>query len=253
VGEEAAGGAGRNSIDGGTGYIGWTERSEEHGMKFVVYGATGKTGSRVVKELLGRGHSVTAISRHASEMTPAPGLTTIDDDMSDVDGMAQEIRGADAVVSAYAPPPEDTGQVVEVTNRLVAAVKKARGVRLIVVGGAASLLVAPGVTLRQSGHLPEEWIPIADAHIRVLEDLRKTDIDWTYFSPAAFFGPGEKTGKFRLGKDELIADAQGNSRISMEDYAIALVDELERAQHRRERFPRRSRPVSVVRGRRGGT
>jgi putative NADH-flavin reductase len=99
---------------------------------------------------------------------------------------------------------------------------------------AGSLFVAPGVTLRASGHLPKEWMPIADAHIEVLGNLKKSS-NWTYFSPAAFFEPGERTGKFRLGKDDLIADTQGNSRISFEDYAIALVDELENPQHYRER------------------
>ena len=92
------------------------------------------------------------------------------------------------------------------------------------------------MTLRESGHLPKEWIPIVDAHIQVLRNLKQSSINWTYFSPAGFFEPGERTGKFRLGKDDLITDAQGNSRISFEDYAIALVDELENPRHQGERF-----------------
>jgi NAD(P)H-binding len=139
-------------------------------------------------------------------------------------------------ISAYGPPPDDTSQIIGVMDRLVKAIEEAAGPRLIVVGGAASLFVAPGVTVRQSGHLPKEWIPIVDAHIQVLRNLKQSNIDWTYFSPAAFFEPGERKGKFRLGKDDLITDAQGNSRISFEDYAIALVDELENPQHHRERF-----------------
>jgi hypothetical protein len=118
-----------------------------------------------------------------------------------------------------------------VTERLVEGVKKNGGPRLVVVGGAGSLFVAPGVTLKNSGHLPPEWVPIVDSHIKVLDNLKKSSIDWTYFSPAAFFEPGERTGKFRLGKDDLIADEKHNSRISMEDYAIALVDELEKPRH----------------------
>jgi putative NADH-flavin reductase len=105
-----------------------------------------------------------------------------------------------------------------------------------VVGGAGSLFVAPGITLRESGHLPKEWIPIVDAHIQVLRNLEQSSIDWTYFSPAGFFEPGERTSKFRLSKDDLITDAQGNSRISFADYAIALVDELEKPEHHRARF-----------------
>jgi uncharacterized protein len=201
-------------------------------MKIVLYGATGHAGSRILAELVRRGHTVKAISRHAKEKIPAAGVTTVDDDMSDVGRMAEAIKGSDAVVSAYAPPQNDTDQLVGVTERLVEAVEKNGGPRLVVVGGAGSLLVAPGVTLRASGHLPPEWVPIVDSHIKVLENLKKSSIDWTYFSPAAFFEPGERTGKFRLGKDDLIADERGNSRISMEDYAIALVDELEKPQHR---------------------
>jgi putative NADH-flavin reductase len=112
---------------------------------------------------------------------------------------------------------------------------------------AGSLFVAPGVTLRASGHVPKEWLPIVDAPIQVLRHLKQSSIDWTYFSPAGFFEPGERTGKFRLGKDDLITDAQGNSRISFEDYAIALVDELENPQHHRSRIViQRYIPVTLV-------
>ena len=96
--------------------------------------------------------------------------------------------------------------------------------------------MAPGVTLVDSGYLPEAYHPIARAHIRALNVLRESSIDWTYLAPAAYFIPGERTGKFRLGNDELIANERQESRISMEDYAIALVDELEKPQHRRQRF-----------------
>jgi uncharacterized protein len=98
------------------------------------------------------------------------------------------------------------------------------------------LEVAPGVTLLASGHLPEQWVSIATSHSKVLDILRTSDVNWTYFSPAAFFEPGERTGKFRMGKDSLIVDSNGQSRISMEDYAIALVDELEKPEHERDRF-----------------
>jgi len=123
-----------------------------------------------------------------------------------------------------------------VTEREIAAVKKVGQIRLVVVGGAGLLEVAPGVTLLASGHLPAARVPIATSHEKALKLLQKSDIDWTYFSPAAFFEPGERTGKFRLGTTELIADSKGESRISMEDYAIALVDELEQPVHRRAQF-----------------
>jgi putative NADH-flavin reductase len=153
-----------------------------------------------------------------------------------VDHIATVIAGADAVVSAYGPPPDNTDLLIGATKRLVDAARKARVPRLIVVGGAASLEVAPGVTLLASGHLPEQWVAIATSHAKVLEMLRASDINWTYFSPAGFFEPGERMGKFRLGKDSLIMDANGQSRISMEDYAIALVDELEKPAYERSRF-----------------
>jgi uncharacterized protein len=203
-------------------------------MKIVLYGATGNAGSRILQELTSRGHSVVAVARNPDKIQA--GIKSVRDDLSSVDRIAEIITGADAVVSAYMPPPNDTDQLVEVTKRQTAAVRKANGPRLIVVGGAASLEVASGVTLLASGHLPHEWLPIARSHAEALEVLRSSDINWTYFSPAAFFEPGTRTGKFRLGKDRLVADDQGNSRISYEDYAVALVDELEHPAHERARF-----------------
>ena len=204
-------------------------------MNVILYGATGKSGVRILTELLSRGHNVTAVARNPTGLPT--GVKTVKDDLSDVNNIAAVISGTDAVISAYAPPPDDTDQLLGVTERQIEAVRRVgKNTRLIVVGGAGSLEVAPGVTILQSGHLPAEWIPIATSHEKALELLKKSDINWTYFSPAGFFEPGERTGKFRLGTNQLIADAQGNSRISMEDYAIALVDELEKPSHQRARF-----------------
>ena len=205
-------------------------------MKVVLYGATGKAGSVILKELIDRGHVVIAAARTPEKVPKVKNVTVVQDDLSNPSKTASVVKTGDAVISAYGPPPDDTSQIIGVMDRLVKAIEEAGGPRLIVVGGAGSLFVAPGVTLRASGHVPKEWIPIVDAHIEVFGNLKKSGIDWTYFSPAGFFEPGERTGKFRLGKDDLIADAEGNSRISFEDYAIALVDELENPQHHRERF-----------------
>ena len=203
-------------------------------MNVVLYGATGSAGSRILKELTSRGHQVTAVARDISKLPST--VTAKRDDLSDVDIIASIIQGADAVVSAYGPPQDDTDALLGVTERQIAAVKKAGNIRLVVVGGAGSLEVAPGVTLLASGHLPAQWIPIAASHDRALKMLQASDINWTYLSPAAFFEPGERTGKFRLGTNQLITDSKGDSRISLEDYAIALVDELERPAHERARF-----------------
>ena len=205
-------------------------------MQIALYGATGKSGSRILTELLSRGHQVTAIVRNPTKLAAQPGLTIVQGDVSSADAIAAKIEGADAVVSAYAPPADDTDQLLPVTEHFIEAVKQTGNPRLVIVGGAGSLEVAPGVTIIASGHLPAEWMPIAVSHEKVLEQVKKSDINWTYFSPAGFFVPGERTGKFRLGTDQLIANEQGDSRISLEDYAIALVDELEKPQFERRRF-----------------
>ena len=205
-------------------------------MNVVVYGATGHAGSEIVKELVRRGHTVTAVARKLDSLTPQPGVTLKTDDLSNVDAIAAIIKGADVVVSAYAPPTDQTDALVDVTRRQIEAVKRSGGPRLLVVGGAGLLEVAPGVTLIKSGHLPADYMPIATSHEKALGVLRGSDINWTYLSPAAFFVPGERTGKFRLGTKELIADAKGESKISFADYAIALVDEIERPAHERASF-----------------
>lgn len=205
-------------------------------MNVVLYGGTGKAGSRILKELLSRGHQVKAVARDTAKLPQSPGLTTETGDLNDVAAITRAIKGADAVISAYAPPMDAVEELVAVTKRLTDAVKVAGEPRLLMVGGAGSLEVEPGVQLVDTPSLPEAWRPIALAHRGALQVLKSSDVDWTYLSPAALFEPGERTGKFRLGKDNLIVDEKGDSRISMEDYAIALVDELEKPEHFCQRF-----------------
>ena len=206
-------------------------------MKIALYGATGNSGSRILKELVSRGHEVIVIARDPSTVSVPEGNVTVrQDDLSDPQKIAAAVDGADVVVSAYAPPHDDTDAIVGVTQRQVTALHQSPSTRLVVVGGAGGLNVAPGVTLVESGYLPEAYLPIARSHVKALDILKGSDTDWTYLAPAAYFEPGQRTGKFRLGKDDLVANAQQESRISMEDYAIALVDELEQPRHRRQRF-----------------
>jgi putative NADH-flavin reductase len=209
-------------------------------MHIALYGATGKAGSRILTELLSRDHQVTAIVRNPASLAPQPNLTVKQGDADSAPAIAAAIKGTDAVVSAYAPPPDSTDKLLAVTQNFIDAVKQTstsgKVPRFLFVGGAASLEVAPGVTVLASGHLPAEWRPIAQSHSDALDLIKKSDINWTSFSPAGVLEPGERTGKFRLGKDTLITDDQQNSRISMEDYAIALVDELETPRHERQRF-----------------
>lgn len=204
-------------------------------MKVAVIGATGNAGSRITAELQKRGHNVRAIVRSRDKISPTKGLEVAASDLSDVAQLADILKGADAVVSAYRPPVDNNDQIIGTTKRITEAAKRNKQ-RLLVVGGAGGLFVAPGVTAIASGHLPEFALPIAKAHEQVRQNLEASGADWTYFAPAGLFEPGERTEKFRLGKDDLIVDTNGNSRISMEDYAIAAVDELEKPKHRGERF-----------------
>jgi uncharacterized protein len=205
-------------------------------MNVVLYGASGMIGSRVLNELVSRGHRVIAVVRDPSKVPANPNVAAVKGDILDPDDVAAKARGADGVISSYSPGAGDVNDLLTATRSLIAGLHKAGVWRLIVVGGAGSLLVAPGVDLIDSGHLPEQWKAIAIAHRDALNLLRESDLAWTYFSPAAFIEPGQRTGRFRLGGDSLIADEQGNSRISAEDYAIALVDELENPKHVRGRF-----------------
>jgi uncharacterized protein len=199
-------------------------------MKVVLFGASGMIGSRILQELVDRGHDVTAVVRTPEKITAA-GVRALEGDVTDESTVASTIKGADAVISAYAPPPGHEEAIVKATQSLVAGLNQAGVKRLLFVGGAGSLEVAPGVRLADAPNFPEAFKAIALAHCDVLSDL-----DWTYLSPAAFIQPGERTGKFRLGGTRLVTDEKGDSRISAEDYAIALVDELENPTHVRQQF-----------------
>lgn len=212
-------------------------------MKIVLLAATGQAGRSVLSELLSRGHEVTAVARNPGKLPSS--ISTIRDDLSSADRIAEIIAGADAVISAFGPAKDDarffseisyTDQLPSVTARAVTAVRNAGVPRLIVVGGVGSLWFSPGVTVLDSGHWPDNLAPIATSHIKTLVALRASDINWTYFSPPMLIEPGVRTGVFRLGGDDLIVDADGMSWVSFEDYALALVDELERPAHERARF-----------------
>jgi putative NADH-flavin reductase len=205
-------------------------------MKILLFGATGQAGSRVLNELLERGHEVTAVVRDPAKLPPRDRLTVIEGDVSQPDKIVAASAGAGALVSAYGPGPEHPELLLGATKKLLEAAKASGVPRFLWVGGAGALEVAPGVTLIASGHLPEEWMGIAVAHADALELARKSDVNWTSLAPSAFFEAGERTGKFRLAKDSLISDEQHNSRISFEDFAVALVDELENPRHERQRF-----------------
>jgi uncharacterized protein len=207
-------------------------------MKVVLFGASGMVGSRILKELAERGHEVKAVVRDLSRVPFQANIATESGNILNPEEVARTAAGVDAVVSAYSPgnEPGEVNKLLEATHSLIAGMKKADVRRVIMVGGAGTLHVAPGVTLIDSGHLPAQWMAIAVAHRDAKEILRQSGLDWTSFSPAAFIEPGDRTGKFRLGEDDLIVDESGASRISAEDYAIALVDELENPKYIGKRF-----------------
>ncbi len=199
--------------------------------RIVILGITGRVGSRVADELFARGHSVTGIARNVSKVSARPSLTVHSADATRADALVPLLRGHDAVVSATHFVGGSEAGV------LLSAVRQAGVPRLLVVGGAGSLEVAPGVALVDTPEFPAAYKAEATAGRDFLRTLQQEkDLDWTFLSPAAFLEPGVRTARFRVGGDQLLVDAQGKSWISMEDYAIAVADELESPKHSRRRF-----------------
>ncbi|SFV08685.1 hypothetical protein SAMN02799631_04752 [Methylobacterium sp. 174MFSha1.1] len=196
--------------------------------KVAVIGATGNVGARLVAELVARGHRVTAISRTPGE-SDSPQVEALAGDVREPEGLSRLLAGHDAVVSAVRFGDADP-------QALIGAVRESGVARYLVVGGAGSLEVAPGQRLVDQPDFPAAYKDEALRGAAFLDALRGvTDLDWSFLSPSALIGPGERTGRFRLGGDQLLVGENG-SRISYEDYAVALVDEIERPAHIRRRF-----------------
>ncbi|RGD55657.1 NAD-dependent epimerase/dehydratase family protein [Kitasatospora xanthocidica] len=209
-------------------------------MRITVFGATGNVGRRVVAEALSRGHHVTAVVRDPAKPHDLPSaVTLVVGDARTPEDVARIAAGQDVVVTATRPVPGSEHELAIATKGLLAGIA-GTGVRLLAVGGAGSLLVpgGGGTTLVDSPGFPDAIRPIALACGEQLDLYRAAgpDTDWTYLSPAALLEPGVRTGRFRTGRDELLVDADGTSAISMEDLAVALLDETERPAHRRSRF-----------------
>ena len=196
----------------------------------AIIGATGRAGSQLLEEALRRGHSVIAIARHASKIGHREHVVTKDVDVHDAQALQEAVAGSDVVLSAahFSTLPVEA---------IIEPVKKAGVKRLLFVGGAGSLLLPDGTKVIDSEGFPDEYKPEATAGGQYLETLRKEqDLDWTFLSPSAEFVEGERTGKFRLGKDHLLFGADGKSWITFADFAIALLDEVEHPAHSRQRF-----------------
>ncbi len=208
-------------------------------MKVALIGASGFIGSAVLKELLSRGHHVRALVSHPEKLTAHPQVEALQSDVNNLAGLTQQLNGQDAVISAFSGHAQSNtlDYYVEGIKNVIAAAKTASAPRLLVVGGAGSLEVAPGLALIDTPEFPAAYRATAEGARQALLLLRsETALNWTMLSPAAMIAPGQRTGQFRLGKDQLLVDAEGKSQISVEDYAVAMVDELERAQHLQSRF-----------------
>lgn len=208
----------------------------------VLIGASGFVGTAILNELLNRDHKVTAIVRDPAKVTASnPNLKVVQADVTDTDVLIEASKGKDAVISAYNPGwknPNIYEETLKNYPMIVDSVKKAGVERLLIVGGAGTLFYAPGKMVMDADDVPAKLLPgIKSLGEFYLNTLRKeNDIDWIFLSPAANMTPGERTGKFRIGKDDLVVDVNGDSNISVEDYAVAMVDELEQKHHHKERF-----------------
>jgi putative NADH-flavin reductase len=199
-------------------------------MKIAVIGASGNAGSRITAELARRGHSVTAIARHPEKIASAANVTPTKGDLMDQTALTGLLAGHDAAISSVHFLASDP-------VKLVAAAKESKVGRYLVVGGAGSLEVAPGVRLVTTPGFPVAYKAEAEKGSAFLDLLRaEKELNWTFLSPSALFTAGERTGKFRLGIDQLLTASDGKSSISFEDFAVALADEIERPAHIRQRF-----------------
>jgi uncharacterized protein len=199
-------------------------------MKIAVIGASGNAGSRITAELAGRGHTVTAIARNPGKIAGQANVTAVAGDVLDQAGLAALLAGHDAAVSSVHFLDSDP-------VRLIGAAKDSKVGRYLVVGGAGSLEVAPGVRLVTTAGFPVAYKAEAEKGAAFLDLLRQEKgLNWTFLSPSALFTAGQRTGKFRLGTDQLLTAEDGKSWISFEDFAVALADEIERPAHIRQRF-----------------
>jgi putative NADH-flavin reductase len=199
-------------------------------MKIALVGATGNVGTRLTSELTRRARHVTAIARHPEKLQRQAAVSSVSGDVQNEKSPATLLAGHDAVIHSVKFLSTNA-------SKIIAATKAAKVPRLLVVGSAGSLEVTPGLTLVNTPDFPAEYKPETLAGVEFLNVLRgEKELDWTFLSPSYLFAPGERTGNFRLGKGDLLVAADGQSRISTEDFAIALVDELEQAKHSHQRF-----------------
>ena len=209
-------------------------------MKITILGAGGNIGQRISKEAATRGYELSLITSKSKSFfgfENKENVTAQKEDIFQTEALAEAFKGSDVVISAYAPPHDNNALLTPATASLIEAAKKAN-VRLIAVGGAGSLKVAENTDLVDTAEFPEEYKGIALAHRDALNDIyyKENTLSWTNVSPAAYIYEGEKTNQFRVGGDNLIVNAEGQSAISMEDFAVAILDEVENKKYIQKRF-----------------
>ncbi len=211
-------------------------------MKLALIGPTGQVGRRLLDEALRRGHAVTALSRQPDKLAARPGLSVVQADVYDAGQVAAAVAGHDAVLDAFNPGWGDAAiraNFMKGTRAILDGVKRAGVKRILVVGGAGSLFVAPGTQLVDTPGFPAEWKEGALGAREALGEIRgETELDWTFISPPVFLNlhGGERTGKYRLGGEEVLMDGDTPAGISGEDLAVAIMDEVEKPAHLRKRF-----------------
>lgn len=208
-------------------------------MKIALIGATGFVGSSLLKEAVAREHEITALVSNPSKVPVSDHVRASPINVLEQDSLTDKLKGHDAVISAFSghAQPDVLGYYLKGIQSIIAATKAAGVPRLLVVGGAGGLEVAPGLQLIDTPQFPEQWKDTAEGARQALNLLsEEQELDWTVLAPSAQLEPGERTGSFRLGKDQLLVDERGKSHISLADYAVAMLDELEQPAHSRSRF-----------------
>ncbi len=209
-------------------------------MKIALIGATGFVGAPLLEELLQRGHQVTVLARHPAKLAARKGLTVVAADAQDAAQVRQAVTGHDAVLSAYNPGwtvPDIHDQFLKGTRAIYAGVREAGVRRLLVVGGAGSLFVAPGLQLVDTPQFPAEYKQGALAAREALNLIRQEEaLDWTFLSPPILLTPGERTRQYRLGGDAPLMNGEAPGTLSVKDLAVAIVDEIEQPRHVKQRF-----------------
>lgn len=206
-------------------------------MKVAIIGASGTIGKRITEEALRRGHDVTAILRNPERLEQEhERLNKVKADVMDPSSLEEAIQGHDAVISAFGPKFGQEEELLAAARTIVEGTKRGGVSRLLIVGGAGSLIGDTGVPIMDTPEFPEEIRPLARAHADAYDIYKESELDWTYVSPAAVIEPGKRTGQFRIGMDRLVTDESGSSRISVEDFAAAMIDELDDPQFIKSRF-----------------